>query len=363
MAQSLSQGLSFQGHPSPQNGLTQTPTLCKCSLNWFCYVFADSPSVLQHCKMAGLMTSLVQSGLRNHLFHRLPHRTYLANRFCLSLMVMAHMKLLRSSASLRQIIILFCAFHLTPRTSCSLSTLVSSDHSNVPGWIVVMTSRNLLGQKCQKRISSRNTCRSDGQHSVCLPLSQHSRKVVSGPLIRPSSQMMILHPAFLIPQKPRISHKHLRSCSCHHWMQIWTLTTVIWTWTLTVIPMMNLIQNLENYMEHHTHIPQLEGPILQVHHHLHQLLVPPPCHLQWNPTPLPITHQHHHHLKSLPFPQPNSIMIWSFSHGLPSSSPIWQCSKATSRWSSLSYKMRSAKITNRPTNQASGGSLMWRHEF
>jgi hypothetical protein len=257
---------------------------------------------------------------------------------------MARMKLLRSSASLRQIISLFSAFHLIPHTSCSLLMWVSLDHSNMPSWIVVMTLWNLLGQKCQKRISSRNTCRSDRQHSVCLPLSQHSRKVVSGPSIGPSSQMMISHPAFLIPQKPGISHKHLRSCSCHHWM----LMRVIRTRTLTVILMMNLIQNLKHYVEHHAHIPQLKGSILQLHRHRHQLLVPPPC--QWNPTPLPLIH---HHLKSLPFPQPNSIMILSFLHRFPSSSPIWWCSKAMSRWSSSSYKMRSAKIqTSQQTEQA-----------
>ena len=103
MAQSLSQALSFQACHSAQNGLTVTQTLCKYPLNQFCYMFANHASVLQCRKMAGPTTSLVQSGSRNHLYHRLLHKTLLENQFSLSLMVMAHMKLLRSFALPRQI--------------------------------------------------------------------------------------------------------------------------------------------------------------------------------------------------------------------------------------------------------------------
>ena len=106
-------------------------------------VFIDS-SVLLHLKTVGQMTLLVQSGLRNHLFSRLQHKTNQENQFSLFLMVMALMKLLKSFIWLNSIISLSCVFHLILLTCYSFLMLGSLDHSSVLGWIAVIPLWNLL---------------------------------------------------------------------------------------------------------------------------------------------------------------------------------------------------------------------------
>jgi len=254
--------------------------------------FADSMmSVLQCLKMAGQMISLVQSGLRNHSFCSLQHETSQENQFSLFLMVMALMKLLKSFALLSSIISLSYAFCPIPLTSCNLSMLVSSDYSSMLGWISVIALWNLLGQRCQKRISLRNTWRLCRSCFIHLLSSQHSKKVVLGLWIGPSLQTMTLQPAFHILQWHVISH-HSPS-SYHSCCWTWTLiATLIATWSLTVILTVILIQNCENHtLEHHIRITQLIIRITQACC-LHQHPLPPQYLLQLTLTLPSIPCQH-----------------------------------------------------------------------
>src|SRR6267154_2862266 len=121
-------------HCSPPNGLITILILCMDSFPILTFYADRLTSASQHLQMAGLMTLLVQSGLRNHSFPRPQHETHPGSLFFSFSMVTALMKHHESFNLLNFITLSFSVFCLIPPTNCSLLTLVYLVHCNRHGW-------------------------------------------------------------------------------------------------------------------------------------------------------------------------------------------------------------------------------------
>ena len=294
-------------------------------------------SASQHLQTAGQMTSSVQNGLRNPSFPKLQHEILQGSLFFSFLMAMALMKRHASFNLPNSITLLFCAFHLIPPTNCSLSMLAYLVHCNEHGWTDAIILSNLLIQRCVKRISSTSTWKLGKHRLNPAPLSRHSKKVEFGLLIEQSSLTMIMHP---------VSHIQLRleiflRCPWTQMIQIWILTM-----TLTLKHIRLLSTDLHN-QPRNLHLP--------CHHLPWQLVLPLPQLLTSVPAfPTPIRlplHVIH-----------NFTMTQSFLTIFVNSRCRCSSFQDTSKWSSLSYRMRSKKQISGMAGQANNVNLMLRQE-